>query len=52
MTPETWAAVEILLWLGGIGVGLLIGFVGRIVFEIITERVEEEASNDDLVSDE
>ena len=35
-----------------IGVGLLIGFVGRIVFEIITERVEEEASNDDLVSDE
>tara|TARA_B000000557_G_scaffold262978_1_gene264850 strand:- start:1469 stop:1576 length:108 start_codon:yes stop_codon:yes gene_type:complete len=27
MTPETWAAVEILLWLGGIGIGLLIGVV-------------------------
>ena len=35
-----------------IGMGLLIGFVGRIVFEIINERVEEESSNDDLIIEE
>ena len=35
-----------------IGMGLLIGFVGRIVFEIINERVEEESSNGDLIIEE
>ncbi|HJM17692.1 MAG TPA: DUF373 family protein [Candidatus Poseidoniia archaeon] len=31
-----------------IGIGLLIGFIGRIVFEIINERVEEGTSKDDF----
>ena len=31
-----------------IGIGLLIGFIGRIVFEIINERVEEGSSKDDF----
>tara|TARA_B000000532_G_C18496119_1_gene246708 strand:+ start:361 stop:468 length:108 start_codon:yes stop_codon:yes gene_type:complete len=27
MTPETWAAVEILLWLGGIATILIVGVI-------------------------
>ena len=35
-----------------IAIGLLIGFVGRIVFEIINERVEADLSDDEFISEE
>ena len=35
-----------------IAIGLLIGFVGRIVFEIINERIEEDSSDDEFISEE